>query len=96
MTFPARLTQNKLQGRISQLSAALFRPGFVPATSLLRYQLLFGVAALLIEARRHGAQVCVFLVHEFHSATLSKTKLATNAADLQAFIRQLYALPSAV
>lgn len=71
--------------RIDLLTRALFAPGV--AVDQLRYQLLYAVAATLIEARKRDAEVAVFVVHEFvFPGHVDAQKLADNAADLDAFV----------
>jgi len=59
-----------------------------PAARHLRYQLLTGVAGALAEAQACGADITVFVVHEFIGST-NPVKVAANAADLNAFVSLL-------
>ena len=52
----------------------------------LRYQLLYSLAAPVIEASLVGATIGVLIVHEFDSNHLNRRKIAANAAALQAFV----------
>jgi hypothetical protein len=52
----------------------------------LRYQLIHATAGALIAARRHGADIAIFLVHEFISDRLNTVKLATNHNDWRSFL----------
>lgn len=54
----------------------------------LRYQLLTAVAGALVDAQQCGAEVALFIVHEFIGMTEDK-KLNANAADLNRFVRLL-------
>jgi hypothetical protein len=101
-TVEQRLAEAKRQGarsnlpeRISRLAQAIL--GSPPdAVKKLRYQLLFAVAATLIEARRHNAQKAVFLVHELLTHDLNANKLHTSARDLESFIRWVSKDPTLV
>jgi hypothetical protein len=73
--------------RIESLSGALFGKKPDALIRTLRYQLLHAVAATLIEAGAHEAQMGVFLVQEFHSANLNKMKLRQNRTDWANFVR---------
>ena len=54
----------------------------------LRYQLLTAVAGALVDAQDCGAEIALFIVHEFIGMTEDK-KLNANAADLNRFVRLL-------
>ncbi len=54
----------------------------------LRYQLLTAVAGALVDAQECGAEIALFIVHEFIGMTAHK-KLNANAADLNRFVRLL-------
>jgi hypothetical protein len=73
--------------RIESLSAALF--GKKPDTLIrsLRYQLVHSTAATLIEAAAHKAEMGLFLVQEFYSASLNSMKLQQNRTDWANFVR---------
>lgn len=86
---------SKVPERIRQLSLALF--GRVPDEAIrkLRYQLLHAAAATLIEAKDNGAELGLFLVHEFRSASLNSNRLAQNATDWENFVRAFPELAAA-
>jgi len=73
--------------RIESLSVALFGNKPDAAIRSLRYQLLHSAAATLIEAAAHKAEMGLFLVQEFYSASLNGTKLQQNRTDWMAFVR---------
>jgi hypothetical protein len=73
--------------RIRQLSRAVFGREPDEAIRKLRYQLLHAAAATLIEAADSGAQLGLFLVHEFRSQLLNENKLARNCIDWANFVR---------
>jgi uncharacterized protein DUF6946 len=73
--------------RIENLSAALFGKKPDALIRSLRYQLVHSAAATLIEALASKAQLAIFLVQEFHSASLSSIKLQQNHADWTNFVR---------
>lgn len=54
----------------------------------LRYQLVHGCAAALIEAKHHGADMAVFVVHEFLTGPgLRAKRVRRSARDWDAFLR---------
>jgi Domain of unknown function (DUF6946) len=73
--------------RIESLSAALFGKKPDALIRSLRYQLVHSAAATLIEADVSKAEVAVFLVQEFYSASLSSVKLQQNRTDWTTFVR---------
>jgi len=73
--------------RIEHLSAALFGRKPDALIRSLRYQLVHSAAATLIEAAAHEADVGLFLVQEFYSASLSGMKLQQNRTDWVTFVR---------
>jgi hypothetical protein len=77
-------SRSNVPARIRQLSNALL--GRVPDKAIrrLRYQLLHATAATLIEARENGAELALFLVHEFRSA--KPHKMTQNAIDWEDFV----------
>jgi hypothetical protein len=79
-------SRSNVPARIRQLSQALFGREPDEAIRRLRYQLLHAAAATLIGAKANGAEVGLFLIHEFHSASLNRDKLSQNAADWQNFV----------
>jgi hypothetical protein len=73
--------------RIESLSAALFGKKPDALIRSLRYQLVHSVAATLIEAAAHKAEMGLFLVQEFYSASLNSMKLQQNRTDWTTFVR---------
>ena len=55
----------------------------------VRYQLLTGVSGALIEAKNRGADISVFIVHEFLSKVLEYKKVEQNSDDFEYFVRIL-------
>jgi hypothetical protein len=88
-------SRSKVPARIRQLSLALFGRQPDEVIRKLRYQLLHAAAATLIEAKENGAEVGLFLIHEFHSASLNRDKLNQNATDWKNFVRAFPELASA-
>jgi hypothetical protein len=86
---------SKVPTRIRQLSQALFGREPDEAIRRLRYQLLHAAAATLIETKMNGAEMGLFLIHEFHSASLNRDKLSQNAADWQNFVHAFPELAAA-
>jgi hypothetical protein len=82
-------TRSNVPRRIEQLVGALFGSGG-SEWRRLRYQLVHGCAATLIEANLRQADVAVFLVHEFliPGATKPKT-VKQNSEDWATFLRAL-------
>jgi hypothetical protein len=81
--------------RIQQLSQALFGREPDEAIRKLRYQLLHATAATLIEAKESGAELGLFLVHQFRSESLNENKLTQNAADWENFVHAFPELATA-
>jgi hypothetical protein len=79
-------SRSNVPARIRQLSQALFGREPDEAIRRLRYQLLHAAAATLIGAKENGAGVGLFLIHEFHSASLNRDKLTQNATDWENFV----------
>jgi len=79
-------SSSNVQSRIRQLSQTLFGREPDEAIRKLRYQLIHAAAATLIEANKNGAELALFLVHEFRSASLNSDKLMQNAADWENFV----------
>jgi hypothetical protein len=61
----------------------------------LRYQLLTGVAGTLIQAAEDGADIGVFLVHEFVTESVDRRKARKNAGDFSRFVAALFGKQSA-
>jgi hypothetical protein len=78
---------SNLPARISSLVELVFGAGFDATT--LRYQLLHGLAATVLEAQLRGAEQAVFAVHEFSTPETTATKQAQNHHDLAAFLGAL-------
>ncbi len=60
------------------------------AISGLPYQLLSGIAGLIIEAQQHQCMDAVLIIHEFRTSETTDKKLAVNAAALTKFLRLLW------
>ena len=88
-------SSSKVPERIVQLSQAIFGRHPDEVIRGLRYQLLHSAAASLIEAANYGADLAVFLVHEFSSVGLSDTELKRNAKDWMAFVNAFPVLAEA-
>lgn len=82
--------KSNIPARVRQLSKAIFGDTFDPTSSTLRYQLLYSVAGALLDAKRHGADVCAFIVHVFNSRHLDSNKVSGNASDYGLFVRRLH------
>jgi hypothetical protein len=80
-------SRSKVPERIKLLSLALFGHGPDTTIRRLRYQLLHATAATLIEAKENEAEIALFLVHEFWSASLNRNKLTQNRKDWENFLR---------
>lgn len=72
--------------RVQALCLAVFGCPLENRLSGLCYQLLYSLAAPVIEARARNAAICTLIIHEFYSPRLSPKKLAANATGLQAFV----------
>jgi hypothetical protein len=79
----SRPAASNVPNRIDGLRKALFGETGPPGFSELRYQLVHGCAATLIEARQLDAQVAVFVVYEFQAPAAVE---ARNARDWKAFL----------
>jgi hypothetical protein len=75
--------------RIRELSNKMF--GRAPNGDLfgLRYQLLHGIAGMVIEADKSKAEVGVFLIHVFETDSCDERRLRRNDEDLRAFMNAL-------
>ena len=79
--------------RLEELcSAVLGTPPTAVAVGHLRYQLVYGVAAAVIAAAKHGASRVAWIVHEFRTPAAKPAALGRNARDLDAFLRHLGSL----
>lgn len=81
---------SKLPDRIRALSELLFGPEGEPGDPL-RYQLLHGLGATVLEALRTQADVAVFVIHVFRTPETSDAKHELNAADLRSFMARFAA-----
>jgi hypothetical protein len=72
--------------RIESLSLALFGKKPDALIRSLRYQLVHSAAATLIEAAAHKAEMGLFLVQEFYSASLNSMKVQQNRTDWKNFV----------
>jgi hypothetical protein len=71
------------------LSRAVFGRAIDAELRRLRYQLLHGVAATIIEAGNRRAAFAVFVVHEFLSLALDFDRVMRNDEDLTAFVHSV-------
>jgi hypothetical protein len=90
---PPRLSQ--VPKRVDALCHYVFGRPLDDTLSPLRYQLLHAVAGTLREAEQRGADVAVFLVHEFSGPSCDPGNTRRNSADLRAFVSGLGADPVA-
>jgi hypothetical protein len=74
---------------IYDLSRAVFGRPIDAELSRLRYQLLHGLAAAIIEAGNQRATFAVFVVHEFLSLALDFDRVVRNDEDLTAFVHSV-------
>ena len=81
--------------RISELVELLFGRELETGDGVrgLRYQLLHGLGATLLEAERLEVDIGAFIVHVFEGAA-DPQKLAANSRDLDEFVIALGATPS--
>jgi len=80
---------SKIPQRLELLSNSIFGCRIDNELSNVRYQLLTGVAGALIEAKNRGADITVFIVHEFLSEALDDRKIKQNSYDFEYFVRIL-------
>jgi hypothetical protein len=79
--------------RLDGLLAAFGTLGVEPARlDDVRYQLFSAVAGTLAAAREHGADLAVFLVHEFATGRTNEERRQANARDLDKFLYQILRL----
>ena len=78
---------SNLPKRISALSALLFGEG-VDAGSV-RYQLVHGLAATVLQAQRRDADQAIFVIHQFRTSETVDAKIETNHDDLRSFLTHL-------
>ena len=74
---------------IYDLSCAVFGRPIDANLCRLRYQLLHGLAATIIEAGNQRAAFAVFVVHEFVSLALDFDRVVRNDEDLAKFVRSV-------
>jgi hypothetical protein len=82
-------SRSKVPERIRLLIQAMFGCDLNESPGLLRYQLLHGAAATLIEAKNRKAKLAAFIVHEFLSEKTQPEKVQKNGQDLRYFISLL-------
>lgn len=75
--------------RIRLLATSIFGRPIDTALEDLRYQLLYGLAGTLIEAKNQQATLAVFVIHEFISSHTNSTKVNLNDMDFRKFIQSL-------
>ena len=80
---------SKIPQRLELLKNSIFGRTIDDVIGNVRYQLLTGVAGALIEAKNRGADISVFIVHEFLSKALDYKKLEQNSDDFEYFVRIL-------
>jgi hypothetical protein len=80
---------SKVPDRIDLLSRSIFGRPVDEGISQLRYQLLHGVAAALIEAKERNAGAAVFVGYEFLSDSVKAENVERNASDFEKFIHAL-------
>jgi hypothetical protein len=82
-------SRSNVPKRISLLLRSMFGRDLDEKLGLLRYQLLHGAAATLIEAKKRGAKRAAFVVHAFLSAKTDPEKALRNKKDWGYFISLL-------
>jgi hypothetical protein len=85
----AATPDNPRPGMIYDLSRAVFGRPIDAGLRRLRYQLLHGLAATIIEAENQRAAFAVFVVHEFLSLTLDFDRVMCNHEDLAEFVHSV-------
>jgi F-box protein 18 (helicase) len=80
---------SKIPQRLELLKSSIFGLTIDDVIGNVRYQLLTGVAGALIEAKNRGADISVFIVHEFLSKALDYKKLQQNSDDFEYFVQIL-------
>jgi len=80
---------SRVPERIDLLSGSIFGRPVDKKIAQLRYQLLHGVAAVLIEAKEQKAGVAVFVVYELLSDCVRPENIDRNASDFEKFIHSL-------
>jgi hypothetical protein len=82
-------SRSNVPKRINLLLKAMFARDLCDELGLLRYQLLHGAAATLIEANKRGAKQAAFIVHEFLSTGTDPQKVLRNNMDWSYFLSLL-------
>jgi hypothetical protein len=80
---------SKIPQRLELLKNSIFGRTIGDVIGNVRYQLLTGVAGALIEAKNKGADISVFIIHEFLSEALDNRKVRQNSNDFEYFVRIL-------
>lgn len=80
----AQVPRSNLPCRIRALAELLF--GAAVDVGHLRYQLVHGLAATVLEAQRRVADQAVFAVHEFRTPATDDARRAKNHEDLRSFV----------
>jgi hypothetical protein len=82
-------SRSNVPKRVNLLLLAMFGRDLDEQLGSLRYQLLHGAAATLIEAKKRGAKRAAFIVHEFLSAKTNPEKVLRNYKDWACFLSLL-------
>lgn len=90
---PRLPVKSRLPERVRRLARLLFAEE--TDIGALRYQLIHGLAATVLEAERCAAEQAVFAIHEFRGQKTSDTRLRRNSDDFDAFLHALGAEPPA-
>jgi len=80
---------SKIPQRLELLTNSIFGREIDDDIRNVRYQLLTGVGGALIEAKNRGANLSVFIVHEFISRSVDTRKIEENSKDFDYFVRNL-------
>jgi len=76
--------------RIDDCARRIFGAKVPNALETVRYQLVHAVAATILEAERRGADLAVFVVHQFVGGNVDASRIAANTLELQKFVRLLF------
>jgi hypothetical protein len=82
-------SRSNVPKRVSLLLRSIFGRDLDEQLGLLRYQLIHGAAATLIEAKKRGAKQAAFVVHEFLSPKTDPEKVLRNGSDWDHFLSSL-------
>ena len=85
----SKIPNSKIPQRLELLKNSIFGRTPDDVIGKVRYQLLTGVAGALIEAKNIGADISVFIVHEFLSKALDYKKVEQNSDDFEYFVQIL-------